>query len=474
MHGGNIYRKLFVFVFVFSSFIFGKNIVLATIDYSISQTSYGVNIGRNIIGQNFHASSTYISGVSVYAGTSNSPHIWYLHFCKGYVSSGQQLTKKDCTGDVLIASTSCIVSIGSFTNCSFGYRYAVNTGEDYYFTAQMNSLNNSFGAATSNIYANGGYFGIEYGGTDALYSTNDLTFKIFDDNSLTINGDETFIEFTKPFFGETYSVPDFKWLLTYGLSSSAIASYYYNDIYTQIEYCRIGDICPEAESAEWLNKIIVHNGGQANTFLPANQLLYDFENNNPLLIPSKLGDYSGTTTLIAHSAIGVNTTLAYATSSWTMGTTTTDDDLISVPTGWCSGLCVDLDPSLTNPVDYLVCAGRRIFCYAFIPDPRVLNDTQNIYADLKLTFPFNTYYQLASTTNFVFSNTATSSNDTFGIPFIRKTGATTTEYYILPILSSSSVPNLIGQTNSTLLRNSLGYFLWVCIAFLIYVQIKNI
>lgn len=98
--------------------------------------------------------------------------------------------------------------------------------------------------------------------------------------------------------------------------------------------------------------------------------------------------------------------------------------------------------------------------------PKFMNNTEKV----KRVFPFNTFFDL---TTIVKNELASSTNasTTIGMPFIRKTG-TTTDYYILPVISSSSMPNLIGQDNNTLFRNSLGYFAWILTAIYSIIFIK--
>jgi hypothetical protein len=45
---------------------------------------------------------------------------------------------------------------------------------------------------------------------------------------------------------------------------------------------------------------------------------------------------------------------------------------------------------------------------------------------------------------------------------------------MLPVLSSSSLPNLIGGTNANLFRNSISWIIWILVAFLIFITFKKI
>jgi hypothetical protein len=114
------------------------------------------------------------------------------------------------------------------------------------------------------------------------------------------------------------------------------------------------------------------------------------------------------------------------------------------------------------------CGLRKTGYYFFVP-----SDASRDYFDkgrqkLKGMFPFNTYFSLSDSVYGVLATTTTDMTGTLGIPFI---SATSSDFYILPVLSSSSMPNAIGQDNTDLLRTSLGWLLWIVTALFIIVLV---
>jgi hypothetical protein len=71
----------------------------------------------------------------------------------------------------------------------------------------------------------------------------------------------------------------------------------------------------------------------------------------------------------------------------------------------------------------------------------------------EIKFPAKVYFSLADTVSAALTTT-TDMTGTLGVPLIRRT-ATGTEFYMAPVISSSTMPRAIGNSNSTLVRNGL-------------------
>lgn len=109
------------------------------------------------------------------------------------------------------------------------------------------------------------------------------------------------------------------------------------------------------------------------------------------------------------------------------------------------------------------CGLRKLSLWAFSPSPEALTNFTNNYSLLKRAFPFNIFFDLTDTVKIALSSTTLSQTDNFGIPFIRKKGQST-EYYILPIISSSSIASAIGVNNAFTFRLTLGYCMYLITA----------
>lgn len=122
----------------------------------------------------------------------------------------------------------------------------------------------------------------------------------------------------------------------------------------------------------------------------------------------------------------------------------------------------------TTPETYCACNTGNFFqngicnafCYLFIPTDYGLSVFQNNYDNLKQSFPFNTYFELTGAIQDAVSSTTMTTTNTIGIPFV-KTTAGHAQYYVAPVLSSSSLPNAISGTNANLVRNTLSYLFWL-------------
>jgi len=113
--------------------------------------------------------------------------------------------------------------------------------------------------------------------------------------------------------------------------------------------------------------------------------------------------------------------------------------------------------------------------YSFIPSCSSLNSIGGNFNSFKRSFPFNTFFDLTDSLNsaIVSAQNSTSTPHNFSLPFIRKT-ATSSKYYMLPVLASSSFVNLIGQNNYNLYLNTLGFIWWLLIAVIVYFTVRKV
>jgi hypothetical protein len=300
-------------------------------------------------------------------------------------------------------------------------------------------------------------------------------FNVINDNDLAENDYLAFItplNWQDPVLKPTYNKNDFQWRLIYQIKNDTLSNYLDYNLSIQIDY--------KNASSATSTMLVLPTWQTLNSgnFTGLASDYYYLNEDNPLEIPKMLGDYTATATLRAYKYLvspAGGYILATATSTWRMGTGTTD-----ISTAWCNDLCWDLDLSefsffATTSIHFwndITCGIRYAGCWLLEPHNFSKNYFSTGYENIKKTFPFNAFFSLTEQTKDALSY-ATSTNDTIGIPFIRNTG-TTTEYYILPVLSSTSVSNLIGEENEQLYRNSVSWLLWIIVAVGIIIQIFTI
>lgn len=253
------------------------------------------------------------------------------------------------------------------------------------------------------------------------------------------------INLVYPAEAQILSLKDFFWEYSFNIASTSYATLYdYLDVV--VVYNKMVGSPPVSVSTT--TAILEHL--PMDTINPYDE--YVFSNYNNATFPSDLGAYLGVIGLY-----GDNTLLAY--DSFTLGIATTTPP---TNTGWCADLCLDIATStdllgqISNGVN---CAFRSATCYLFSPHTYNLDQFNTQYQNFQTVFPFNTFYDIASTTKNAFASSTINQNQTFGLPNIRKVG-TTTQYYIQPLLSSSTMSSFIGNSNATLFRTTISYLMY--------------
>jgi hypothetical protein len=116
------------------------------------------------------------------------------------------------------------------------------------------------------------------------------------------------------------------------------------------------------------------------------------------------------------------------------------------------------------------CSGKKLIYFSLTPNENSINKLKGSWEKFKTQFPFSVYFDLTDTVQDAISSATLNKNDTFDVVMINKTGHIIT----LPVLSSSSMPRLIGNTNSNLIRDTIGWFIWIFTAFLIFLTFKTL
>jgi hypothetical protein len=119
----------------------------------------------------------------------------------------------------------------------------------------------------------------------------------------------------------------------------------------------------------------------------------------------------------------------------------------------------------------LLCGTKTFSVWAFTPTEQSLNDFSDRFDDFKDSFPFNAFFDLTDTVSGAIATSSTESmSGTLKIPFITATGT----FNMLPVLASSSLPNLVGTDNAKLIRDSITWFLWLGAGVLVFLTFKKI
>lgn len=137
-------------------------------------------------------------------------------------------------------------------------------------------------------------------------------------------------------------------------------------------------------------------------------------------------------------------------------------------------MCDDIDESgFSGYISGLGCSMRMALLgvsrFIFKPSCEGLVKFVGKYGDLKGAFPFSVYFDITDAMDIAIDSaiTSTSTAGSIDIPFIRQT-STSSEFYMLPIASSSSFVNLIGENNYNTYKTTLAFIYWIIGALIIY------
>jgi len=116
------------------------------------------------------------------------------------------------------------------------------------------------------------------------------------------------------------------------------------------------------------------------------------------------------------------------------------------------------------------CGFRKVSFWAFTPTPDSVKYFFESSQKIKTVFPFNTYFSLVSAAQDAIASSSISRNNTIGLPMIDTGG----NFYILPVLASSSMSNTIGSANNNIFRSTLGWIMWLIVAAIVFFTFKKI
>lgn len=300
--------------------------------------------------------------------------------------------------------------------------------------------------------------------TDLKFETTNLNAAAYIDDIITsLEFNNSDIYFVVPADTNSYALNTFYWQVAFSIGYEDQITYYGDRIYAYINYLPPNSVEYVAASESGLIAL----QGYIEDFGIDDYNSWRIDED--LFIPPYRGDYEATATLVVYHG-GDIVTLAEAGVSFTLATSTYET-ILSPKTGWCSDICDDLQPSLTNPFDYFTCAGRHIVCYAFTPHSFSVGYIKDKYEDLQGDFPFSIFYDITSTTKNAIIEAEEEDSQAFPL-IVKQTISEGGELYTIDIFSTSTTADLIGEENNEIWRSFIGSIFWILIIILIVLEIK--
>jgi hypothetical protein len=166
--------------------------------------------------------------------------------------------------------------------------------------------------------------------------------------------------------------------------------------------------------------------------------------------------------------IATSTSESFTVNS--LGTFSFDNPLGLTEGEICEGIATSTGITDLHIFGDIECGLKKFGLWALYPSQLALVSLDEAYEEIKLKFPFSAYFGLTDAVTNVIATTTLTSTGGFSVPMINTSG----DFYMLPVLASTSMPNAIGQTNTDLFRNSIKWLLWLSAGFLIIIQFKKI
>jgi hypothetical protein len=436
-------NKLFPFLF-FAFFLFAKPSYGATTLDINQNTSGGVSGAQNVWGQSFTAQKNNINQFHLEVSRSAGATVnfdWYI--CKGVAGTSTFSSTYNCgnSGNTLVASGTVTGYVLQNNNTalqpSFVQKYT-QIGAQYYIAVHcLNTYRVAFAGGTNDNYTGGQALP-----TQLWSSYNDLYFQTWYESTY----DPAYVTLTSPtqgqrFVGQPVLFEGFVFnpQLAYNTLKIEILD---KETWTSLQDV-VGDIS-SATSSPFSIQVPYEQFSLGNY----RAIAYLIDSNTGIKSTSTRVDYM----------LGANTIFSGTSDAqYQTGTLLTQAQL-------CTGI------DTTSFFGGINCGFRMIVAFAVTPNESTLTNLKTSYVQFKTAFPFSAYFQLTDTISSAISSTTLSRSGTFDVPMIDKQGHIGT----IPVLSSSSMPKAIGQSNTDLIRNTVTWFMWLCVAFLVFIQFKKL
>lgn len=437
------HKKKATYGLIFGLSFFVGSGVLAVTTLDINQNgSGGVSGASNVWGQSFTATKNNIKQFHFEVSRSAGATVnfdWYI--CKGTAGTSTFSTTYNCTanGNTLVASG----TINSFVlqnnnqalQPSFVERFTM-IDEQYYIAVHANNtFRVAYAGGTNDNYAGGTALP-----TTSWASYNDLYIQTWFESSY----DPSYFTLTSPTHGQRFVNEPI-----------VFAGTIYNP---NLAYN--GGVIEILNKNTWTSSqdIQIDISTTSATFsleLPYNE----FEEVNYRAIAYLINRDTGVrgTSSIVNYVLGQNTVFRSDDAQYEKGGMLSEAQI-------CGTIATS---TFFGGVE---CAGRKLIYYSFTPNDFAKESLTKSINTFKNQFPFSVYFQLTDTVTNTIASTTLSNNDTIDVVMIDKDKNIIT----MPVLSSTSMPNLIGQDNTNLIRNTIGWFIWLGVAFLIFLTFRKI
>jgi hypothetical protein len=420
----------------------------AAITYILVQNSSDDTGGNYITIQTFIAPSDKISGISVWPMSGVVEADYNIYLCKGTANIGDSYLKYNCTGELLVATSTCHLglTLNAWQDCSFGYVYTMVTNDYYYFSI-------SRGAGNSGFYGRWDLNSPYYGGrmlTNDTYSgtleqlnnyNRDLKFRLVYDDLLFER--EIRLEFDNTLIDYWPDIASVKHMVCY-VGEDCNLWFSFNDLAVGYTVNLINDISPQTSNAPIASTTIIYT--------PMHQ--------NKIILTAATSTKSDLFCLYIVDKVltcGINV-------FWS------DENLFNeywaaLPS--CASSCEEMASSsgaFWDDFRYgIECGMTKAVCYMARPSKDSLDAITRAELSLESSFPFTVAFDLLNTVGGALASSSTSTDNVFNIPMIRAAG-TSTEIYGIPVLSSSSVSNAIGADNNLMIRQIFSWIGWFAAA----------
>jgi len=411
-----IYGFIFILSVLIGSFCFASDIIDQ--EQTSSGGGYHFPYGYSF-SQSFLPTKNNISKITTSIYT-NTTQFYTLKVYSGIYNNGD-----------LIGTETAYGQPGTFI---FDYPINIIPEAYYYFTLS---------ATTTTFKANAGS-GYDRGTAYPTGYVDDLYFKTYYNDSYT-----PAINITYPTAGATYAGSPIP--ITFNYSNPALS-------YSQIIF-NISRTSPNAQTMTPVHFYASSTIGYVDNIIFKNLINGDYN------INAYFSNWNGT----PHPPPTTNINFTIASSTYD------DGSALIIPYDILPETCLfDISEcdniSSTNFYDGITCGFKKIAIWGLCPSSEAQTILTTSYTSLKNSFPFSAFFSLTDTFTTAIGTTTLSLNNTFDMPFIDKFS----NYLMLPVLASSSLPNTIGQINANLFRNSLTWILWLLASFVVFITIKKI
>lgn len=403
-----------------------------TVDTSTYSPIYG-------IAQNFISSTSNITAIEWSPHNALSNATTSLYLCQGIATTTSNSIT--CGSNTQLKYKQEILTGAGVHKMSFATTTLL-TGQSYYFVIAIQA---GFAVHQDNISdATSNYYSVSYGGGMAKTYSGHMYYKTYYDTAIVGLSDLQVSLITPANYA------------TMGLYSPVFRGNFRDDGHTAT------DIVLTIYNAQ-LNSYNTKSFSLASTSIGVYAKTFGtiIDTVSTPMGYSQIGTSSWTAYLVNGSTTISNVPSAnvfvIGTSTYVQNASFTEDNV-----------CATNDLSTIS--GQFACSLKLAMAWLVYPSQSSLDSLQVAGQDIKNSFPFSVYFQLTDVVQNTISSTTLNMNGSIGIPMINKSG----DIYVAPFISSSTLPNAVGQTNAYLIRNTFSWLIWIFLAIFLFIEIKKI